>query len=182
MMLIASMFTPLVFAQAEAVLGDRVVVSINNIPYTQLQVEGYVNVKETLRKDIENSLPVSQDNWQIALAAFILDMVVYQEANKSSGFRPQSEGVQKSLEIVKSSLAKSPTFSNRFQKLGIDDQLIKEHLSRILTLENLRRSRKSFSREKDSNNNWEEDLQKNSLVRWYDNGKIYKNLTSMPLK
>ena len=157
-------------------LGDRLVLSINNVPYSQLQIEGYLNVKEALRGDIEKSQVVAAENWAAALAAFMLDMTLYQEATKSSGFRPQKDGIQKSLTRIESSSSKSNSFNLKFKDLGLDESAIKEHLSRILTVENLKRSRQGLDKNKSANQDWEQELQKHSIVRWFDGGKNYESI------
>lgn len=162
------------------ILGDRLILAVNNVPYSQLQIEGYLNVKETLREDLEKSSVVTAENWPIALAAFIKDMVIYQEATKSSGFRPQKDGVQKALERIHSTLPKSPAFQRRFKQLGLDNATIKEHLSRVLTVENLRRSRQGLDKNKERATAWEDELEKVSIIRWFDKGRIYEDINPVP--
>src|SRR5262249_49257654 len=64
----------------QGVLGDRLVTEINNIPYTQRQVETYLFVKEALRKNEpgQGISLVNSSNWQMALDAFSEDMLIQQ--------------------------------------------------------------------------------------------------------
>lgn len=174
---LVSLLTTVQMPLRAAILGDRLVLAVNNTPYSQLQIEGYTNVKEALRSDPSKSQVVSGSNWNIALAAFMLDMSIYQEAIKSSGFRPQKEGVDKTLQLVKTELLKNPPFQKRFQELGLDDAAIREHLARVLTIENIRRSRRSAESVKDSK--WEEVIQKSAIIRWFDKGKVYEEITPL---
>ncbi|MCX6124322.1 MAG: hypothetical protein NTV34_06175 [Proteobacteria bacterium] len=120
----------------------------------------------------------------MALAAFMLDMTLYQEATKSSGFRPQKDGIQKSLLRIENSVSKSASFKLKFNDLGLDEAAIKEHLSRILTVENLKRSRQGLDKNKSGNQDWEQELQKHSIIRWFDGGKNYESIqpTNSPQK
>ncbi|MCX6119879.1 MAG: hypothetical protein NT027_20280, partial [Proteobacteria bacterium] len=74
---------------ASAQIGDRLVIAINGIPYSQIQIESHLNTKEALRADPSNSELVSATNWPLAVKAFIDDTVIYQEAIKGSGNRPR---------------------------------------------------------------------------------------------
>jgi hypothetical protein len=165
---------------ANKVLGDRLVLAINNVPYTQLQIETYLNVKEALRGDLDKALPVVKSNWQEALAAFMLDLTLYQEGTKSSGFRPQREGVQKGYQKVLEALEKSEGYKLRFIQLGLTQSDIKEQLSRILTVENLKRSRAGTDKSKAAVSDWAHELQKNAIIRWFDKGKEYEEIQPVP--
>lgn len=171
----------LIFSQtvtAWAIVGDRLILSINNIPFSQLQIEALMNVKETLRADPNQSQIVDQSNWALALSAFITDMTEYLEASKTSGYRPQRELVLKTTERVKLALQSSPKFKSRFAALGLDDAAIREQVTRILTIENLRRSRQGAIGAKDSQapGVWQDELMRNTMIRWFDNGKTYEHI------
>lgn len=168
-----------------APLGDRLIMSVNGIPYSQLQVEGYLNIKESLRDDPAKSQLVTADNWSIALSSFIKDMALYQEANRTSGFRANRELVTKASERVQQTLQSNPRFKTRFVELGIDAPLIREYIARILAIENLRRSRNGLLTSKTSQKNqnqtdWENDLVKRVVIRWFEHGKTYENISLSP--
>lgn len=177
-----------VFAPKQAIsapLGDRLVLTINGIPYSQLQIEGYLDVKESLRDDPGKSQLVDKDNWNVALASFMKDMTLYQEANRTSGFRPTRDVVTKATERVQKVSDANPRFKNRFNELGFDTPTIREYISRILSIENLRRSRNALrsNKEKDRDKpknvaipDWEDELMKRALIRWFEHGKTYENL------
>lgn len=182
-----------VFTAANAAPSDRLVVSVNNIPYSQLQIEGFLNTKEALRADAHNSQLVDATNWTVAVQAFIADMVVYQEANRSSATRPQKELVRKALDRVKNTLTLSERFQRRFLALGIHDDVIREHLSHLLAIENLKKSRQTVETKTarastnnsgtaassnpnatpSSNVSFENELLSRAIIRWFDNGKTY---------
>lgn len=168
-----------------APLGDRLILTINGIPYSQLQIEGYLDVKESLRDDPTKSQLVASDNWNVALSSFIKDMTLYQEANRTSGFRPNLEVVSKATERSLQAVQSTERFKARFQELGIDSSLIREYVGRILAIENLRRSRngllKSKTKAADRNSNsaidWEDELLKRTLIRWFEHGKTYESIS-----
>ncbi len=165
-----------------APLGDRLIMSVNGIPYSQLQVEGYLNIKESLRDDPAKSQLVAADNWSIALSSFIKDMALYQEANRTSGFRASRDLVTKASERVQQTLQSNPRFKTRFVELGIDAPLIREYIARILAIENLRRSRNGLLTSKTNQKNqnqsdWENDLIKRVVIRWFEHGKTYETIS-----
>jgi len=59
-------------------IADRVVVAINNIPYSQNQIESYIDVKESLRDDASKSQTVNSSNWTEALDVFVTDTSIHQ--------------------------------------------------------------------------------------------------------
>lgn len=164
-----------------APLGDRLILTINGIPYSQLQIESYLDVKESLRDNPAKSQLVDADNWNIALASFIRDMTLYQEANRTSGFRASREIVAKASEKVQKVSDSHERFKTRFTELGFDSLTIRECVARILSIENLRRSRASMQSSKAGaksapSSEWEDDLMKRALIRWFEHGKTYENL------
>jgi hypothetical protein len=120
---------------------DRIIVSINNIPYSQLQIERYINVKESLRDDPIKSQTVQESNWSIVLSAFIADMTVHQDASKSSGFRPTVESIQKLRVRSEKAAQTAPQFKTAFDRLGISRNEIESEALKIATIENFRRGK-----------------------------------------
>ena len=164
-----------------APLGDRLILTINGIPYSQLQIEGYLDVKESLRDNPGKSQLVSADNWNVALASFIKDMTLYQEANRTSGFRASRELVAKATEKVQKVIETNDRFKKRFDELGFETLTIREYIAHILSIENLRRSRASMQNAKGGgktapSTDWEDELMKRALIRWFEHGKTYENL------
>jgi hypothetical protein len=144
---------------------DRVVVSINNFPFTQLQIESYMLVKEGLRKDPENSQLVDQTNWTAARQAFVNDMIVFLEAAKTSGFKPQKSTTNKVIERFNGTIKQQTKFSQAIQKLDVDAPTIQELINKILTIESYRKSKQPT-----------DELFKSAVVRWYDHSDHYSDL------
>jgi hypothetical protein len=81
----------------EPAVADRVVVAINNIPYTQLQIESYLNVKESLRDNADSSQVVNGTNWSMAIDAFTNDMMIHQDfVQQKSPSKNYAQGLKKS--------------------------------------------------------------------------------------
>jgi hypothetical protein len=160
-------------AQAQ-VIADRIVVSINNIPYSQLHIERYMNVRESLRDQISGSLPVQQSNWELATQTFVQEMMIHQDATKSSGFRPTKEAIQKLRFKSEKNVAESESFKQAFDRLGLRRTELETEILKIATVENYRRGKRSLDTDpKESSNNWEQDLSTRSIVRYMNNAKSW---------
>ena len=186
---ISSGWIPHVLAGQE--IGDRLVVVVNNFPYTQLQIEAYLDIKEALRDDPAKSQLVDGTNWRVATPSFVHDMTLYQEANRTAGFRPSKELLAKAMDRVKATIKTQDRYHQRFATLGIDDLILSDHVARILTIESLRKSRSSATSKKPgksatngskdaADGQWERDLVARSIVRWFENSDNWVELN--PLK
>jgi hypothetical protein len=169
------MFGTQIFATAAMV--DRVILTINNIPYTQTQIERFIDVKESLRDHPETAQIVNESNWGLAIDAFITDMSIHQEASKSSGFRPTRETVQKLRLRSESSIAAAPALKSAFDRLGINRTSIETEILRVSTVENYRRGRSNLNGKfKDTAENWEKELKDRTIVRFFDDARVWKTL------
>lgn len=181
------------------ILGNRVVVAVNSIPYTQLQIERYINTKETLRDAPQNSQTVNGSNWQQAVDAFVNDMAIHQEASKSSGFRPSKEAIQKLRFKIENALEQAPQFKQAFTRLGLSKIEIETEALRIATVENFRRGKSTLSsapqtqssqksdappasqtNNKETRGSWEKDLKDRTIVRYFDDGLTWKEIQPKP--
>jgi hypothetical protein len=166
---------------AASQIADRILVAINSIPYSQLQVERYLNVKESLRDNIQNSQTVQESNWSMALNVFIQDMMIHQDATKSSGFRPTKEAIQRLRFKTEKNLEQSSNFKASFDRLGLKRADVETELLKIATVENYRRGKKSLDTdEKSSSNKWEEELTRRSIVRYLDGAKSWIRIEPTP--
>jgi hypothetical protein len=163
-------------AASYAQIGDRIICVINTVPYTQLQLEAYLNVKESLRADPENSELVSSTNWTQALDAFSRDMIIYQESARSTGFRPSNEIMTKAFERVQKTVTEVKKFEERFESLSIRESQIREQLAKLLAIENIRKSRHGSTPGNTESQQWEADLIKSAVIRWYDKSQTYQTL------
>jgi hypothetical protein len=160
---------------SEPAVADRVVVAINNIPYTQLQIESYLNVKESLRDNADSSQVVNETNWSIALDAFTNDMMIHQEATKSSGFRPTKESIQKLRARSEKITGTVPQFKSAFERLMLNSNEVESEILKIATVENYRKGKASLSTtSKNAQVGWEQELKTRSIIRLFDGAKTWK--------
>jgi hypothetical protein len=156
---------------------DRVVVMINSIPYTQTQIERYMAVKESLRGSPESAQIVQESNWGLALTAFIDDMMIHQEASKSSGFRPSRETIDKLRVRSERSLLDASALRSAFERLSLSRISIESEILRIATVENYRRSRTSMNgRGKENAVSWDSELKDRTIIRLFDDAQVWKSL------
>jgi hypothetical protein len=166
-------------ADAPKTIADRIVVAINNIPYSQNQVEAYIDVKESLRDDAIKSQIVDGSNWTQALDVFISDTSIHQEATKSSGFRPTKEAVRKLRLRSENAMATAPQFKASFDRLELAGQRIEIEILKIATVENFRRGRQSLNAT-DKSSNWEAELKDRTTVRFFEDAKTWKQTNPKP--
>lgn len=166
-------------------ITDRIVVVVNSLPYSQLQVERYINIKESLRSDAIRSQLVQSSNWDMALSEFIKEMAIHQEAAKSSGFRPTKDAVEK-LRLRSDAAAKTaPQFKPAFDRLGLTKEELEIQILKILTVENYRRGKSSLNKTDAKKSTteqpaWETELNAHAIVRYFDEARVYVPITFKP--
>ncbi len=165
--------------ESSIAIADRVLVTINNIPYSQNQVESYIDVKESLRDDAMKSQTVDGSNWTQALEVFVRDTAIHQEASKSSGFRPTKEAVQKLRLRSEKTAASVAQFKTSFDRLDLAGQRIEIEILKIATVESFRRGKQSLN-SKDKAINWETELTDRTTVRYFDDAKTWKQTNPIP--
>ena len=165
--------------ESSIAIADRVLVTINNIPYSQNQVESYIDVKESLRDDAMKSQTVDGSNWTQALEVFVRDTAIHQEASKSSGFRPTKEAVQKLRLRSEKTAASVAQFKTSFDRLDLAGQRIEIEILKIATVESFRRGKQSIN-SKDKAINWETELTDRTTVRYFDDAKTWKQTNPIP--
>ncbi len=176
---------PLLLGAGFGPLGDRLVVSINNVPYTQRQIEAYINVKESLRKTNDGNVRViDAGNWGDALQVFSEDMVILQEAQRLGSFASQDQLLDKYNAVVREKLGQKGELSKAVERLGIDDQTLARTLDDVLRIAAFRRSKDRqeaqtsghVARKKagiEAKLQWLDDLNGRAIVRPYDGAKTY---------
>lgn len=129
-------------AVAQDVIGDRLVVTINNVPYSQRQVEMYIHVKESLRKTSDGTTrTISAANWLDALTVFTEDMIILQESQRLGSFQAPEQAFDKYLAVVREKIAKGPALAAALQRLGVSDQAVGRTLEEVLRIAAFRRSK-----------------------------------------
>ena len=167
------LFTPFAPAISRAgSVGDRLILSINAVPYTQRQAELYLNVKEALKAGPSQPVNViTEQNWRDALKVFTEDMVVLQEAARLGSFAAPDELTEKYLTTLKSRLASGSAFSERAKILGLVDSSIGPVLDHVLRVAAFRRSKErgeNGQQSKAATSKWLDDLMSRQTVRKFD--------------
>lgn len=126
-----------------AVVGDRAVLSINNTTYTQRQVEMYIVIKESLRKNaaIESARVVNATNWTEALTVFTEDMTIHQESLRLGGLQAADQLIDRFSNLIKEKNAKSQLFRATMERLGADQVGITRVLDTVIRVAAFRRSK-----------------------------------------
>lgn len=166
-------------------LGDRLVIAINNVPYSQRQVETYIAIKECLRKTANDEVRlVTAGNWSDAIAVFSEDMTVLQEAQRLGSFQNADQLLDKYQKVVKDKIAKNADLKTQLTRLGIDDQGVARALETVLRVAAFRRSKDrqaqiSGEREPTVKGDaaaprWLTDLEDRSVSRQYEGVRTYQ--------
>ena len=166
-------------------LGDRLVIEINNAPYTRRQVEVYIAIKESLRKDGGTGLKiVNAKNWDVALKVFAWDMLIEQEASRLGSFQPSKKNIEKYLKIVRKRFATDVNLRNTKARLGVDERSVKRTLSTVLRTEAFRSSKDRQAaisggegdkkKQKPAIARWLKDLEERSVIRIYKDAMQYR--------
>lgn len=128
---------------SSANIGDRAVLSINNFTYTQRQVEMYIVVKESLRRNasLETARVVNAGNWNEALLVFTEDMIVYQEAQRLGALQAPDQLIDKFVSLIKEKNKKSELFRATMSRLGADQAGVTRVLDMVIRISAFRRSK-----------------------------------------
>lgn len=173
-------------AAESAPLGDRLVLSVNNVPYTQRQVETYITLKESLRKTNDGSVRlVVAANWSDALTVFAEDMVILQESQRLGSFQAADQMLDKYLGVIKEKLAKGRELQDAVRRLGVDEPTMGRTLDAVLRVAAFRRGKerqdqtlRRSGEEGDTaaRGKWLDDLESRAIVRRYDDAEKYQVL------
>lgn len=176
-------------------ISDRVIMVINTQPVTQWQVESYINLRMAFHAQDVSVSPINEVTWSQALDTYVRDHVVLQESAKQLGFRPSKDLIKASLSLFDTNLKASAILSKRLVDLQVTPKDIYSMVVKQLTISGFKKTRerigidtKNVNRQDDKNatsarvaevkeplHEWENDLLRQAVVRWYDDGTVYKN-------
>ncbi len=187
-LLLLGTFLAMPSSASAAKIGDRLVVSLNNQPYSQRQIEVYFSIKELLRNQVDETLlMVDENNWRRFLNVYIEDMIILQEAVRLGSFQVNDVALQKYFKIVKSQFEANKKLQANFARLGIDSSSLKSTLSNVLRVAGFRRSKSRLvtSSAKDEDygttedsaarfkKRWLNELKERAVIRTYENAYNY---------
>lgn len=184
-------------APSAGVLGDRLIVSINSLPYTQRQIEAYATVREALRSPQagEQAVVVAQ-NWKEAIELFSEEMIILQEAQRLGGFQAESRLTQRYRQLLAERMQKGAALRATLQRLGYDKNALSRIVDAILRVASFRRSKERQPGVSASERNgiqqdgppapmgspslgggpWLDDLKTRAVVRHYDGAWRYERI------
>lgn len=170
----------------EGILGDRLIVSVNNNPYSQREIETYIIVKESVRADVTGPVGlVTAAGWGSALKAFIDDMVVQQEAHRLGSFQPGEQLLKLVREKISKKMESDFAFKSELLRLGVDNKSLLRSIHSVLRVEAYKRSKERQAAasirigdtEEDAGNKWFDDLKQRTMIRTFSGGEIYKRIS-----
>src|SRR5690606_35170412 len=125
---------------AGAQLGDRLVIAINDTPYTQRQIEMYITIKESLRKS-DNVRLIQPSDWADVVDVFTEDMIIFQESLRLGSFEPADPLVGRFLSAVKDKISQDRKFGAELKRLGVEEPDLRSALQTVLRIDSYRRSK-----------------------------------------
>jgi len=171
-----------------AQISDRLVLEINNTPYTQRQVEIYSLVKAALDAKPGTTVAVTDaKNWQDHLEGFRRDMLIEQEASRLGGFNTTEQMQQKAAEIYVQKTAGNAAVKAAAERLALSPAGVARILATVLRVEGLRRSKQrqdaindsSTTRQQRQNSEdtaWLDDLANRASIRYYKGALSYETI------
>jgi hypothetical protein len=176
----ATVLAFLLLGLGQGAIGDRLVLGINAVPYTQRQVEAYILVKESLRKtDTGASRVIDARSWPDALAVFGEDMVVLQEAERLGSYQNEGVLIDKFRDVVKQKAKQGAALQGALTRLGMDDAAVTRTLESVLRVAAFRKG-KDKDRDRDKpelpatgKTRWLAELVDRAVIRYYAGAKEY---------
>lgn len=128
-------------AQQE-IVGDRLVVELNGVKYTQRQVESYYLVKVMLSQvDGAGFVPITPKTWPQILQMFQEEMILEQEAQRLGSFRPVERIMTQASKVLVQRLRSSGEADNAAKRLGIEGDSLNQVLQIVLRIEAFRQNK-----------------------------------------
>ncbi len=178
----AGTFSLTTILRAETI-GDRLLLDINGLQYTQRQFESYLLVRGMLLSGGQTAHILSNENWRSSLQSFEQAMMIEQEAFRLGGFQPSELMVETSMEIIKKKGTPDSEEGRQMQRLGLDDKASERIVASILRAEGMRRSRQRAAsdnnvtgggrRQAGLEEEWLVDLKRRAVVRRYNGAESY---------
>jgi len=168
------------------ILGDRVVMEVDHVPYTQRQLELYILFKDILR----GQQPVRKadaENWFGLLEEFRTDMIVNQEAIRLSSFQPSAQMLAKAKEIFSKRRSSDDSIMTSLQRLAVAPGTETDNFVLTLRVEAFRRGKQRQAAIQDGRNSttmvrtlrfsqWLMDLEERAVVRYFDGSMGYQDI------
>jgi len=173
-----------VLGMASAV-GDRLIFSINNLSYSQRQIEVTFYIKEALREETASNpeleiIEINQENWQSIMKVFAEDMIVLQEAVRLGSFQINTTALQKYKDLVSIQVEKSKFLQTNFERLGVDKKTLHSEIDNVLRVAGFRKSKRRQNKNDaeitnltTSQSKWLSELTDRTVIRTYEGAQKY---------
>lgn len=166
-----------------AIVGDRLVIAVNTVPYSQRQLELYLTVKQTIRPEqgADESV-ISSRNWGEAITVFTEEMMILQEAVRLGSFAAPDQLLDKYNAVIRKKLAQGTALKRTLQRLGVDDLTISRTLDSILRVASYRQNRNrqeaqaavvKKSATVESESKWLTELRRRTNTRVFAGTEVY---------
>jgi len=177
-------------AFASGVLGDRLVIAVNSLPYSQRQLELYLTIKQSLRpEEVGEQQIVSAANWSEALTVFSEEMMILQEAMRLGSFAASDQLLDQYNGALRKKMSRGTKLQNTLIRLGVDDLAVSRTLDSILRVASYRQNRNrqeiqglsvkksAIGQAKDSEPKWLQELRGRTNMRVFSGADIYREIS-----
>ena len=166
-------------------VGDRLIFSINNLSYSQRQIEVTFYIKEALREETASNpeleiIEINQENWQSIMKVFAEDMIVLQEAVRLGSFQINTTALQKYKDLVSIQVEKSKFLQTNFERLGVDKKTLHSEIDNVLRVAGFRKSKRRQNKNDaeitnltTSQSKWLSELTDRTVIRTYEGAQKY---------
>jgi hypothetical protein len=153
---------------------DRLVLELNQTPFTQNQIKNYVLTHITLSdEESVNNLNLSE-SWTRYLAKFLADMIIDQEASRLGSYEPTTKMLEDATQLI----IRKDTLG--FHRKMSPDQFSKT-LKKVLRIENFKRIKQrqlSLGATTDTEAGWQQsawykDLREKAMIRFFKDAYQY---------
>jgi len=177
-------------AIASDVLGDRLVIAVNSMPYSQRQLELYLTIKQSLRpEEIGAQQIVSAANWSEAITVFSEEMMILQEAMRLGSFAASDQLLDQYNGALRKKMARGTKLQDTLNRLGVDDLAVSRTLDSILRVASYRQNRNrqelqglsvknaNASKTKDTEPKWLQELRGRTTLRIFSGADTYREIS-----
>lgn len=126
----------------EKIVGDRLIVELNGIKYTQREVESYYLVKVILSLgNDETFTEITAKNWEQIVTMFHDEMILDQEAIRLGSFRPVGRIMDRANTVFASRIKSHMSAENMSKRLGLEGSSLTDTLNVVLRVQAFRQNK-----------------------------------------
>ena len=165
-MALVALATPIAIG---GVLGDRLVIAVNSVPYTQRQLELYFTIKLNARADhMRDEVIVSAANWNEALSVYTNDMMILQEAMRLGSFAAPEQLVDQYNAVLRRKITRGSQLQSVLSRLGADDSDVSHTLDSVLRVASFQQNRNRQEQQANTGKKSGADKGPESVPKWLE--------------